>query len=279
MEIDRLALLLSDNVLRDVVCRLAYERFTPESLSLATGLPVADVMRRVDTLRGWGLARAVPREGGRTVVEAFPGNGARTLRRWTAKYCGQGDVCGTVATLAGSPDPTADAHAVSDQELAALAREVLDRCRAKNVKLVVAESSTGGLISETLTAISGASRVLERGFVVYSDTAKTTLLGVPENLIVENGAVSEPVVRAMAIGALARTVPHAQISVADTGVAGPGSDRPNKPAGRVHIAVAQNAKGVLHMRHDFGDIGRDAVRRAATASALRLILKSLGDEG
>ena len=269
MEVDRLVVLLADDVLRDVVCRLSHERYTPETLSLALNLPVGEIMRRVDTLRGWGLARVLAPEGGPTVVEAFPGNGARTLRRWATKYCGQGGTCSMAE---------ADSHPGSmsgNDSLAALAREVLEACRAAKVKLVIAESSSGGLLAEVLTAIPGASTVVERGYVVYSDAAKTSLLGVPESLIVENGAVSEAVVRAMAVGALAKAVPYAQISVADTGVAGPGSDRPNKPAGRVHIAVAQNGKHVLHEQHDFGDIGRDAVRRAAVASALKLILKRL----
>ena len=270
MEVDRLVVLLADDVLRQVVCRLSHERYTPDTLSRALNLPVREIMRRVDTLRGWGLARVLASDGGApTVVEALPGNGARTLRRWAARYCGQGGSCGTADVY-----PDRGVASTSDS-LAALAKEVLEACRAAKVKLVIVESSSGGMLAEVLTAIPGASSVVERGYVAYSDAAKTSLLGVPESLIVEHGAVSEAVVRAMAVGALAKVVPHAQISIADTGVAGPGSDRPNKPAGRVHIAVAQNGKHVLHERHDFGDIGRDAVRRASVESALKLILKQL----
>ena len=139
--------------------------------------------------------------------------------------------------------------------------------------VVTAESCTGGLIAGALTDIAGASDVVERGFVTYSYESKSELLGVPAAMIQEHGAVSESVARAMAEGALAAS--RAQLSIAVTGVAGPGSDSQAKPAGLVHLASAQSGKGVLHEVREFGDIGRDAVRQAAVEAALDLILARL----
>ena len=150
------------------------------------------------------------------------------------------------------------------------ARAVLDACRHAGVMVVTAESCTGGLIAGALTDIAGSSDVVERGFVTYSYDSKSELLGVPASMIAEHGAVSEPVARAMAEGALAAS--PAQISIAVTGVAGPGSDSQTKPAGLVHLASARAGKGVLHEVREFGDIGRDAVRRATVEAALDLIL-------
>ena len=93
LEIDRLAALLGDEVLRDMVCRLSSERYTPASLSNALGIPEGQVMRRIRTLRGWGLVRLVRRDSARTVVEPLPGSG-QTLARWASKYCSLGDACG-----------------------------------------------------------------------------------------------------------------------------------------------------------------------------------------
>ncbi len=152
------------------------------------------------------------------------------------------------------------------------ARVVLDACRAARLMLVGAESCTGGLVVGALTEIPGSSDVVERGFVTYSDAAKSEMLGVPPTLIERHGAVSEPVARAMAEGALARA--RAQLGIAVTGVAGPGASVA-KPAGLVHLAAARRGKGVLHEKHEFGDIGRDAVRRAPVEAALNLILRRL----
>ena len=158
------------------------------------------------------------------------------------------------------------------------ARAVLDACRAAGVMLVTAESCTGGLVVGALTEIAGSSDVVDRGFVTYSYEAKTEMLGVPADMIEAQGAVSEPVARAMAEGALARARPRAQLSVAVTGVAGPGSDSQSKPAGLVHFAAAQTGKSVIHEMREFGDIGRAAVRRTTVAVALDLILKRLAED-
>ena len=94
MEIDRLAALLGDEVLRDMVCRLAYQTYTPQTLSTALGLPPDRLMGRFETLRRWGVVRMVSIDPSRTLVEPLPGDGARTLQRWAHRYCPLGDECG-----------------------------------------------------------------------------------------------------------------------------------------------------------------------------------------
>ena len=153
------------------------------------------------------------------------------------------------------------------------AQHVSAACRAKGLHLAAAESCTGGLILGCLTAIAGSSDVVERGFVVYTNEAKTELLGVPEGLFAEVGAVSEDVARAMAEGALAHA--PAEVAVSCTGIAGPGGGTAEKPVGLVHLAVAQRGAATLHRRCTYGDIGRDAVRLAAVADALDLVLEGL----
>lgn len=155
-----------------------------------------------------------------------------------------------------------------------LAARVLDACRRRGLMLATAESCTGGLVAATLTAIPGASDVVDRGFVTYSYPAKTAMLGVPEAMLRDHGAVSEPVARAMAEGARARSA--AGIAVAVTGVAGPGASEA-KPEGRVHFACALAGTETRHLRRDFGAIGRDAVRAASVAAALALLLETLGE--
>src|ERR1700761_3841456 len=107
------------------------------------------------------------------------------------------------------------------------AESLLSACRDKGVMLATAESCTGGLIAAALTAIAGSSDVVDRGFVTYSNEAKNEAIGVPMELIIAHGAVSQPVAAAMAEGALARS--QAAIAIAVTGVAGPGGGTPEKP--------------------------------------------------
>ena len=153
------------------------------------------------------------------------------------------------------------------------AASLLEACRNKDMKLVMAESCTGGLIAAVLTAIPGSSDVLERGFVTYSNAAKTELLGVPAEMIAAVGAVSEPVTQRMAEGALQRS--HAGIAVAVTGVAGPGGSSPDKPVGLVCFGVAARDQPMLSERQVFsGD--RTAIRIAAVARAFALIRARLG---
>ena len=154
-----------------------------------------------------------------------------------------------------------------------LAEAVLQRARARGAMLATAESCTGGLVAAALTAIPGSSDVVAGGLVTYSNPAKTRLLGVDAALIATAGAVSEPVARAMAAGAVGRL--GANLAVAITGVAGPGGGSADKPVGLVHFASA-NASETRHREARFGDIGRDEVRMASVEVALQMLLERLG---
>ncbi|OYT91431.1 MAG: damage-inducible protein CinA [Burkholderiales bacterium PBB3] len=137
--------------------------------------------------------------------------------------------------------------------------------------LATAESCTGGLIAAACTDLAGSSQWFERGFVTYSNEAKTDLLGVDAALIARDGAVSESVVRAMALGALARS--RAQVAVAVTGVAGPGGGSADKPVGTVWLAWASPQGLHSEVQHFAGD--RAAVRAATVQHALRGLLSPL----
>jgi nicotinamide-nucleotide amidase len=143
----------------------------------------------------------------------------------------------------------------------------------RGLKIATAESCTGGLVAALLTEIAGSSAVVERGFVTYSNEAKTELIGVPESLIVAHGAVSEPVARAMAEGALRHS--RADVTVAITGIAGPGGATATKPVGLVHFGLARRGAAVLHLERRYGDLGREAVRRRAVEDALGLLEQAL----
>lgn len=154
-------------------------------------------------------------------------------------------------------------------DLLMTARLFLADCEDRSLRIVAAESCTGGLLTALLTEIPGSSRVVERGFVVYSNAAKQELLGVPGDLIADAGAVSEPVARAMAEGALRESRAH--IAVAITGVAGPDGGTPFKPVGLVHIAAARENRSILHEACRFGDLGRSEIRLRSVAKALELM--------
>ena len=158
-------------------------------------------------------------------------------------------------------------------DLSDLARTCIAEAGKRNVKLTVAESCTGGLIAAYLTDVAGASHVFERGFVTYSNEAKQDLLGVPHTLIAAHGAVSTEVVRAMAEGALTNAQAH--ISVAVTGIAGPGGGSKAKPIGLVHIASARREGDTLAEKCRFGEIGRREVREKAVEKALQMLLKQI----
>lgn len=153
-------------------------------------------------------------------------------------------------------------------ELLTRAAALLERCRAGNETIATAESCTGGLIAGLLTEVAGSSDVFDRAFVVYSNAAKSAMLGVPESLLAAHGAVSEPVARAMAEGALARSA--ASLTVAVTGIAGPGGGLPGKPVGLVHFARASRTAPTSAERRVFPG-GRRAVRLDATAVAIGLL--------
>jgi nicotinamide-nucleotide amidase len=154
-------------------------------------------------------------------------------------------------------------------DLLIAARLFLADCEDRRTRIVAAESCTGGLLTALLTEIPGSSRVVERGFVVYSNAAKQELLGVPGDLIADAGAVSEPVARAMAEGALRESRAH--IAVAITGVAGPDGGTPLKPVGLVHVAAARENRSILHEACRFGDLGRSEIRLRSVAKALELM--------
>jgi nicotinamide-nucleotide amidase len=152
------------------------------------------------------------------------------------------------------------------------AASLLALLRGKGLKLVTAESCTGGLIAAVLTDVPGSSDVFERGFVTYSNAAKSEAIGVDAAIVAKHGAVSEQTARAMAEGALAHSL--ADIAVAVTGVAGPGGGSAEKPVGLVHIAVAGRQRSTLHKRCDFGDLGRSAIREATVSEAFTLVRES-----
>lgn len=158
-------------------------------------------------------------------------------------------------------------------DIQTLARQVIEKAAERGLTIATAESCTGGLVAGALTAIAGSSAVVERGFVTYSNAAKTEMLGVPADLIEAVGAVSEPVARAMADGALARS--RATVSVSVTGIAGPGGGSADKPVGLVHFAAVGPSGGV-HVERRFGDIGREAVRLESVRAALGLLLDRIG---
>ena len=139
----------------------------------------------------------------------------------------------------------------------------------RGLKVATAESCTGGLVAALLTEIPGSSAVVERGFVTYSNEAKTDLVGVPADLIAAHGAVSEAVARAMAEGALRRS--KADVAVAITGIAGPGGATATKPVGLVHFGLARTGAPTRHLERRYGDLGRGEVRLRAVGDALSLL--------
>lgn len=156
-----------------------------------------------------------------------------------------------------------------DTETLALAKKVNDRLIIARHVMVTAESCTGGLIAGAITSVSGSSAMLYGGFVTYANKAKTAMIDVPAALIEAHGAVSEPVARAMAEGALAKAGVDLAISV--TGIAGPGGGSDEKPIGLVHFGLATREK-TLHREERFGDLGRDFIRQAAVRVALEMVL-------
>jgi nicotinamide-nucleotide amidase len=161
----------------------------------------------------------------------------------------------------------ADVSAASE----ALARDLAEAVRARGWRIATAESCTGGLVAAAITDIVGVSDVFDRGFVTYSYPAKVAMLGVPQAMLTAHGAVSEPVARAMAEGALKAS--DAELVIAVTGVAGPGASEA-KPEGLVWFAVA-TAETVRTERREFGALGRARVRSLSVEAALDLALQTL----
>jgi nicotinamide-nucleotide amidase len=159
-------------------------------------------------------------------------------------------------------------------EIETLARLLVDEARQRSLRIVTAESCTGGLVAGAICSVAGASDVFERGFVTYSNRAKQELLGVPGDLIADYGAVSEPVARMMAEGALENS--NAHVAVAITGVAGPGGGTPMKPVGTVHIATARANQGLMHVENLFEQDTREGVQLAAVQAALQALRERVG---
>lgn len=168
-------------------------------------------------------------------------------------------------------------------EITSLVENVLDCARGLGLKIAAAESCSGGLVAAALTSIAGSSDVFERGFVTYSNEAKVEMLGVDAALIQAHGAVSKEVALAMAAGALLHS--RADLSVAVTGIAGPGGGSADKPVGLVHFAAAKVVSRqdqelkftALHHEERFGDVGRAEARAKSVETALRLLLRVARD--
>jgi nicotinamide-nucleotide amidase len=159
-------------------------------------------------------------------------------------------------------------------DLIARATELVTRYRAAGFMAATAESCTGGLIAALLTEIPGSSSMLERGFVVYSNTAKQELLGVPAETLASHGAVSSETAVAMAEGALRAS--RAEVAVSVTGIAGPDGGTALKPIGLVHFACARRGQPTVAREEQFGDIGRAAVRLASVSVGLDLLEAAIG---
>ena len=163
-----------------------------------------------------------------------------------------------------------------------LAEVIINELRNRNMKIVTAESCTGGLIASTLTDISGSSDAVHGGFVTYANDAKTNMLGVDSELIKTHGAVSAEVAKAMATGALENS--SADIAIAVTGIAGPTGGTAEKPVGLVHMAVAMktqndtvqsHARHERHERHEFGNEFRTEIKKLSVEKALTLALNQI----
>jgi nicotinamide-nucleotide amidase len=169
-------------------------------------------------------------------------------------------------------DVSADSK-LSDSALRALAEAAGTLLLAQQRRVATAESCTGGWVAKCLTDIPGSSQWFERGYVTYSNLAKEQSIGVAASVIETFGAVSRPTVEQMAAGALHDS--GADLAVAITGIAGPDGGSPDKPVGLVWFALAQRAAPPVVLQQQFaGD--REAIRRAAVATALRMVIAAAG---
>ncbi|TAK50195.1 MAG: CinA family protein [Xanthobacteraceae bacterium] len=166
-------------------------------------------------------------------------------------------------------DGRGDPRAGKPASVRTLARTLIDLCRSRKLMIATAESCTGGLVAATLTDIPGSSDVVDRGFVSYSNDAKRAMLGVKATVLDTFGAVSRETATAMAIGALEKA--GVDLTVAITGIAGPGGGSPGKPVGLVHFAAAARDGRILHREARFGALGRATVRERAVIEALKML--------
>jgi nicotinamide-nucleotide amidase len=153
------------------------------------------------------------------------------------------------------------------------AERLMRRLCDKDLTVATAESCTGGMLAALLTDIEGAGHGFDRGFVTYTKEAKTELLGLDPGLLEQNEAVSEPVARAMAEGALKRSEAHIALGV--TGFAGPAG--PGHEEGLVHMALARRGGATQHREEHFGAVGRGAVRVKSLKAMLEMLERSLED--
>ena len=236
--------------------------------------PAAGVVRS-RTLRTTGIAESVlaerlgevAREAAGLPVAYLPGIRGVDLRltaRGLPAHAADARLAEGIAALR----ERVGAHAYGEDD-ADLAAVVLERCRARGLRVAVAESCTGGLLGARLTAVPGSSDVVVGGVIAYANEVKTALLGVPETLLAEHGAVSEPVARRMAAGV--RRL-GAAVGVAITGVAGPGGGSPEKPVGTVWVAVALEGREEARVARLVGD--REEVRERAAQMALDMIRRA-----
>jgi nicotinamide-nucleotide amidase len=158
------------------------------------------------------------------------------------------------------------------RDLEKRAEEIVRLYSERGLKIVTAESCTGGLVAGYLTAVAGSSAVVERGFVTYSNEAKIELLSIPAELIARFGAVSAETAAAMAQGALAHS--RADMAVSVTGIAGPGGGSADKPVGLVYFACAVRDKKPKLLEKRFGEIGRGRVRQKSLEVALDLLAEA-----
>jgi nicotinamide-nucleotide amidase len=156
-----------------------------------------------------------------------------------------------------------------DEDIVAASQHLFDICRRKNLKVATAESCTGGLVAGTLTEIPGSSHLLDRGFVTYSHDSKSQMLGVPEDVLKQYGAVSRETAEAMAKGALGYA--PVDLTIAVTGIAGPGGDEGGKPIGLVHFAAASRSGLLQHVEMRFGNPGRSEVRKRSVLQAFVML--------
>ena len=158
---------------------------------------------------------------------------------------------------------------MSASEIRSLARALLDLCKMRKLTIATAESCTGGLVCASLVDIPGSSAVVTSGFITYSNEAKHEFLGVSTETLENFGAVSKEAAVSMATGALKKA--KSDLTVAVTGIAGPGGATPGKPVGLVHLAVASRDGRVVSREKRFGAIGRTAVRMRSVVEALKML--------
>lgn len=161
------------------------------------------------------------------------------------------------------------------EDIEETARSIVADFTEKQLLIATAESCTAGLIAGAITEIPGSSNVFDRGFITYSNEAKREMIGVANATLKAHGAVSRPTALEMAQGAIGNS--GANISIAVTGIAGPGGGTEEKPVGLVHLAAARTGHETLHREMRYGDIGRNAVRLATVRTALEMLVEISAD--